>query len=266
MDLRIAFIGAGRMARAMAGGIIQKQTARPEHICCTSADDGTGEALANALGIRFSLDPAQLLEGADVVILACKPQQLATIDPALSDGCAGKLVISILAGATRERLRTAFSKARNVVRTMPNTPGLIGAGVTVYAQNPDLNEGDEATVRSILSALGQVHAAEEKDLDAVTAVSGSGPAYVFEMVAALRDAGIAEGLSPELAYPLALQTVLGAAQLLQAVPETPETHREWVSSPGGTTLAGLAVMDQNNFRGLIKDTVTAAANRSRELA
>lgn len=266
MQLRIAFIGAGRMARAMAGGIIQKGTAVPAGITCTSADDGTGEALADELGIHYTRDPAALLGAADVVVLACKPQQLSTLDPQLSAGCAGKLVLSILAGATRESLRAAFPGARNVIRAMPNTPGLIGAGVTVYAQDPELAIGDDARIRSILEALGKVYSVEEKDLDAVTAVSGSGPAYVFEMVAALRDAGIAEGLEPELAYQLSLQTVIGAGRLLEAVPESPETHRTWVSSPGGTTLAGLGVMDQSDFRGLMRQTVEAAARRSRELA
>ena len=143
---------------------------------------------------------------------------------------------------------------------------MIGLGVTAFSPLKTLDEEDEAQVRGMLKALGEVIRLPENALDAVTGVSGSGPAYVFEFVAALRDGGIAAGLDAETAYSLALKTVKGAAALLEAVPETPETHRDWVSSPGGTTLAGLGVMENAGFREIIRKTVEAATNRSKELS
>lgn len=265
-DTKIAFIGAGRMAGAMIGGLLNQKIFSAREIICTSANDGTGEKLAADLGIAFTLDPKELLNGVDTVVLACKPQQLDSLDPQIAQGCTGKRILSILAGVTTERLKQAIPSARCIIRSMPNTPGLISSGITVYAVSADLPAEDRVAVDAVLRALGDVFTAKEEDLDAVTAVSGSGPAYVFEMVAAMRDAGVAEGLEASLAYELALKTVLGAAKLLEAVPETPETHRNWVSSPGGTTLAGLAVMENSGFREIIKKTVEAAAKRSRELA
>jgi len=262
----IAFFGAGRMASAMIGGLIKGGICAPDQIICTSADDGTGEALAARTGIRFTRDPAELLAGADTVVLAFKPQQLKDVTPQVAAQAAGKRILSILAGSTIARLRAVFPDAANIVRAMPNTPGQIGAGITAYASMRPLDDAARADIEAILGALGEVLQLPEEQLDAVTGVSGSGPAYVFEFVAALRDGGIAAGLAPDVAYRLALQTVRGAAQLLAAVPETPEQHRDWVSSPGGTTLAGLAVMREANFRKTISDTVQAATRRSRELA
>lgn len=263
---KIAFLGAGRMAAAMIGGILQKGVAKASELGCTSAADGTGEATAKRFGIGFETEVESLLEGADVVVLAFKPQQLGELSEAARRLSAGKLVLSILAGTPLARLQAVFPEARNVVRSMPNTPGQIGRGITVYATLSPLAENDVVLIEGILSALGEVLTLPESQLDAVTGVSGSGPAYLFEFVAALRDGGIAVGLEPDVAYRLALATARGAAELLAEAPATPEQHRDWVSSPGGTTLAGLAVMEQAGFRETLRATVEAATRRSKELA
>jgi pyrroline-5-carboxylate reductase len=254
------------MAGAMVRGILKTGGWKPGDIVCTSAPDGTAEALAKDTGVSVTHDWTDLVSGAGWIVLACKPQQLAQLPAELAGLCKGKRVLSILAGTTLERLQAVFPEAANIVRCMPNTPGMIGAGITAYSSLKPLSGDEESDVRNMLEALGETVPMEESLLDAVTGVSGSGPAYVFEFVAALRDGGIAAGLDPETAYRLALKTVQGAAALLEAVPETPETHRNWVSSPGGTTLAGLAVMEQADFRGVLKDTVLAATRRARELA
>ena len=264
--IRLAFLGAGRMASAMVGGILNQHVFRPEAIGCTSAADGTGEALAAKTGITLVSSVSALLETADIVVLAFKPQQLKDMGPEMAERTRGKLVLSILAGATLARLEATFPAARNIVRSMPNTPGMIGAGITAYAARSALSDADRTTTESILGALGEVLALPESQLDAVTGLSGSGPAYLFEFVAALRDGGVAAGLDAATAYRLALHTALGAAKLLQAVPETPETHRDWVTSPNGTTLAGLNTLKAHGFRESIQATVLAAAARSRELA
>lgn len=254
------------MAGAMVRGILRKGVCDAHRIACTSAPDGTAEALANETGIHCTYDWNTLLENATWVILACKPQQLKELPGELANLTTGKNILSILAGTTLSRLQEVFPDSSNIIRCMPNTPGMIGMGITGFSPLRDLDEEDEATVRGMLKALGDVIRLPEESLDAVTGVSGSGPAYVFEFVAALRDGGIAAGLDENTAYKLALRTVQGAGALLEAVPETPETHRNWVSSPGGTTLAGLGVMEEAGFRDVIKRTVEAATNRSRELS
>ncbi len=250
----------------MTAGILQNGIAAPAEIVCTSADDGTGPALAARTGITYTPVLEEILQETSILILAIKPQQFRDLPAHFCSKVRGHLVISILAGTPLAALTGKFSGARNLVRAMPNTPGQIGAGITAYAPAQPLQEADEAATRQILGALGPVVRVEENDLDAVTALSGSGPAYVFEFIAALRDGGIQAGLHPEISFQLARQTVLGAALLLQQSGITPENLRDQVSSPGGTTLAGLAVLQQGGFRQLIADTVLAAQRRSRELA
>jgi pyrroline-5-carboxylate reductase len=266
MARKLAFIGAGRMAGAMVRGILKTGACAPADISCTGARDGTAEALAEATGITCTFDWETLLRGAHWVVLACKPQQLKELPPILAEATRGMRILSILAGTPLSRLIRVFPHAANLVRCMPNTPGMIGAGITAYSPLHPLDAPDLEAVGSLLGALGDFLPLPESALDAVTGLSGSGPAYVFEFVAALRDGGIAAGLPPDTACRLALKTVQGAAALLEAVPESPETHRDWVSSPGGTTLAGLAVLRQNRFRDSIRDTVQAATARSRQLA
>ena len=266
MANKLAFIGAGRMAGAMVRGILKTGAWEAAAITCTGARDGTPEALSADTGIGHTYDWNELTQDAGWIVLACKPQQIGDLPGELARLTAGRRILSILAGTTLVRLRQVFPEAANIVRAMPNTPGMIGAGITAFSPMNPLSEEEDTQVRKLLSALGDVTRMEESLLNAVTGLSGSGPAYVFEFVAALRDGGMAAGLDEETAYRLALKTVKGAATLLEVVPETPETHRNWVSSPGGTTLAGLAVMEKARFREIIKDTVVAASRRSEELA
>jgi pyrroline-5-carboxylate reductase len=266
MPVKIAFIGAGRMASAIVKGLLEKEHYLPEEIACTCGDDSTGTTLAEATGIHFLPDITSALYETEALVLACKPQQFNAIDHALADAASGKLVLSILAGTPLSRLSEKFCHARNIVRTMPNTPGQIGAGVTAYTPLRELSEKDNSIVENTLSSLGNFHEVEESDLDAVTALSGSGPAYVFEFAAALRDAGVNAGLSLELAESLSIDTLLGAAMLLAGSNESPEDLRDAVTSPGGTTAAALLAMQECDFRGLINQAVSAAKARSIELA
>jgi pyrroline-5-carboxylate reductase len=266
MSKGLAFIGAGRMAGAMVRGILKGGAWSAGQIRCTSAQDGTAEALSSSTGIGCTYDWDELMRDAGWIILACKPQQIGEMPDELAQLSKGKRVLSILAGTTLDRLNSVFPEAANIVRCMPNTPGMIGAGITAYSPINAFTDEEEADVLNMLGALGEAVPMPEAALDAVTGVSGSGPAYVFEFIAALRDGGMAAGLDEATAYKLALKTVQGAAALLEAVPESPETHRKWVSSPGGTTLAGLGVMEAAGFRDIMKDTVGAATRRSRELS
>ena len=254
------------MASAIVRGLLEKEHYTPAEIACTCGEDPTGPALAEATGIHYLPDITPALYEAEAVVLACKPQQFAAITPELAEAARGKLVLSILAGTPLSRLSSKFNHARNVVRTMPNTPGQIGAGVTAFAPLRELSEKDNLIVENTLSSLGNYHEVDEADLDAVTALSGSGPAYVFEFAAALREAAISAGLDEDLADALAIDTLLGAAMLLAESEETPEALRDAVTSPGGTTAAALKVFEDGGFRDLVDRAIAAAKARSLELA
>jgi pyrroline-5-carboxylate reductase len=263
---RFAFIGAGRMASAMVGGLLARDAALPAEIACIGGDDNTAQILAGRTGITAASDLALLLASADTVVLACKPQQLAGLDPRVAGLAAGRLVISILAGKRLARLTETFPHARNIVRAMPNTPGQIGAGITGWAALKPLSASDRSVVDTVLGALGEMVPLDEKDLDAVTALSGSGPAFLFEFVAALREGGVAAGLPREVAAKLAQATVLGSARLLAETRIEPEALRDQVTSPHGTTFAGLQCMAAHGFRDTLKQTILAAQARSEELS
>ena len=263
---RFAFIGAGRMASAMVGGLLARKAAAPAEISCVSGDDDTARVLARRTGITAHSDLVSLLATADTVVLACKPQQLAGLDPRLADLTAGRLVISILAGKRLARLAQTFPRTRNLVRAMPNTPGQIGAGITGWCALRPLSAADRDLVDTVLGALGQAIELEEYQLDAVTALSGSGPAFLFEFVAALREGGVAAGLPRDVAAQLAQATALGSARLLAETRAEPEALRDQVTSPHGTTFAGLQRMAARGFRDTIKETILAAKARSEELS
>ena len=266
MSTQIAFLGAGRMASAIIHGLLQNKHYTPAEIACTCGDDPSGPELAAATGITYAPDLAPAIRDAHTLVLACKPQQLPEINPELIAATEGKLILSILAGTTLQKLQSTFPQARNIVRTMPNTPGQIGLGITAYTPAQALDPADEQRVKAILTALGNYHAVEESQLDAITALSGSGPAYLFEFAAALRDAGIQLGLDPLLAHSLAVHTCYGSAALLAQSEDDPEALRDAVTSKGGTTAAALNVLSHNDLRGLIEKALTAARDRSIELA
>ncbi len=266
MSIRIVFLGAGRMASAIVRGLLEKEHYLPEEIACTCGEGPSGPSLAEQTGIHYFADITPALYEAEAVVLACKPQQFNALDQAQADAATGKLVLSILAGTPLARLSEKFANARNIVRTMPNTPGQIGAGVTAFTPLRPLSEKDNTIVENTLSSLGNFHEVDESDLDAVTALSGSGPAYVFEFAAALREAGVNCGLDADLAESLAIDTLLGAAMLLAESEDSPEELRNAVTSPGGTTAAALQVFQQADFRSLVAKALAAAKARSLELA
>lgn len=263
---KIAFLGAGNMAAAFVDGLLSAGGLRPADLVCFSGSAKTAAALSGRTAIAHARTLDDLLAGADTLVVAFKPQHLAGADPRLAELTRGKLVVSVLAGKKLAALAKVFPHARNLIRSMPNTPGQIGAGITGWCSRDPLPPADRATVDMLLQALGKAVEVPEEDLDAVTGVSGSGPAYVFEFAAALRDAGIAAGLTAATAEKLAVETLLGAARLLARKQIDPETLRDQVTSPNGTTFAGLQRLKAGDFRGLIRETVLAATARSRELS
>jgi pyrroline-5-carboxylate reductase len=262
----LAFLGAGRMASALVDGLLAQGAARPDDLVCSAGSGASAETLSRRTGIRRAATAAEAVAGADTVVLAFKPQHLAGIAPSLAPLLAGKLVVSVLAARTLATLAAAFPGARNLVRTMPNTPAAIGAGVTGWCALRPLSADDRAHVLRLLEAVGCQLEVPESRMDALMAVSGCGPAFLFEFVAALRDGGIAAGLPAAEAARLATETVLGAARLLARTAATPEDLRNQVTSPQGTTYAGLQQMAARDFRGTLRETVLAAKARAEELS
>lgn len=263
----IGFIGAGTMALAIAKGLVAADICHPAQVLASDPRDARREVF-DALGMNTSADNAEVLRHADVVILATKPQAFARLLPELSKGCkevdAMPLFISIAAGVSIESMERALPGAR-VIRTMPNTPAQVDAGATAIARGIHATDDDLAFAVRLFESVGIVEVLDESLLDAVTGLSGSGPAFVFVMIEALADAGVKMGLHRNTAQHLAAQTVHGAARLLLETGEHPGRLKDMVASPGGTTIAGLHTLEAGGLRTTLINAVEAATLRSAEL-
>ena len=261
----VGFIGAGNMARAMGGGIA---AGRPDvRIVATDPDEGARERFAKeAGGTIASLD--EVIAAADVLVLAVKPQVLgAVLDKLAGKARAEQVVVSIAAGFTLKSLARKLGATSRLVRAMPNTPALVGEGITVLVGGGAATADDLETVRGLFTSVGDAAViADEAQLDAVTAVSGSGPGFVFAFAEAWLKAAESAGLAPELAERLVKQTLFGAATLWRTSGDPPDKLRAMVTSPGGTTLAGLEALEARGFARAIASAIEAAARRSKELS
>ena len=267
-DGTIAFIGGGNMARSLIGGLVARGMPASA-IRVAEPVDALRDALARDFGVQVSADNAQVVADANTWVLAVKPQVMRTVcealAPAARRGC--PLVVSIAAGITSTQLERWLGGGVAVVRTMPNTPALLGAGVTGLFANAGVDVAGRKCTESLLSAAGPtVWIDDEALMDAVTAVSGSGPAYVFLLAEAMQAAGEAEGLPAEAARKLALQTILGAARMLTEGGEPPVELRRRVTSPGGTTQAAIEVFEAGGFHGLVARAIRAATERGSQLS
>ena len=262
--MELLFIGAGKMATALGAGIARYHLWPLAGIVAADISGPARDAFTAQTGIACVESAAARIGTAEVVLLAVKPQVAEAAVLALPPLRPGALVISICAGITMAKLAGWFGTGR-VIRVMPNTPLMVGKGASAYALGPAADDAAAAIAERLLGALGLVRRVEEAQLDAVTALSGSGPAYVFELAKAMAEAGEKVGLDPELALDLTVQTIAGAAEMMARKLGTPDQLRDAVTSPHGTTAAGLAVMARGDFRGLMEKVVTAARDRSREL-
>lgn len=262
--MKIASLGAGRMAAALVRGLVQSGVAQAADVSVADPVAAAREALAVELGVQAADSNAEAVADADVVLLCVKPADVPGALAATNGALAGRLLVSIVAGLSIAALRRHAPGAR-VIRAMPNTPAQVGAGATAYAGDADATAEDLALAGRILGAVGLAVPVAERALDAVTGLSGSGPAYVFLVIEALSDGGVAAGLPRALATQLAVQTVLGAARLAAESGEHPALLREAVTSPGGTTAAGLGALESAAVRAAFVSAVRAAAERSREL-
>jgi pyrroline-5-carboxylate reductase len=262
---KITFIGAGQMAEAMIGGLLSGQVCSAESIWATDPVAERRDRFKSQFGIRVGPSNREAVAWADVVVLAVKPQTISAVLSGLGPTLAHALVISIVAGVTIRTIAEQIAGAMRVVRAMPNTPALVREGMTSLAMGAGVSDDDVRLVRTIFQAVGLVVLVEERLMDAVTGLSGSGPAYVFQAIEALADGGVMMGLPRQTAELLAAQTVLGAARLVLESGVHPAQLKDRVASPGGTTIAGLHQLEQGGFRATLMAAVEAATTRSKEL-
>jgi pyrroline-5-carboxylate reductase len=262
---KLAFIGPGVMAEAMIAGLLRKKLADAKNIIASGPREERGTELTKKYGIQFTTDNSAASHGADVVVLSIKPQRLTEVMKGLKGVRSDALVLSIIAGATIKKIGAGL-KHKAIVRSMPNTPGQIGEGITVWAASKEVTEEQQEMTRAILGALGEeVFVEDESYLDMATALSGSGPSYVFLFTEALIDAGVHMGFPRRIAEQLVLQTLKGSASYYQAAARHPATLRNQVTSPGGTSAEALYYLEKAGFRTAISRAVWAAYQRSLEL-
>lgn len=264
----IGFIGAGVMARALGHGLVRGGVVPGNHVMCSAPTAADGQPFVDALpGAKWTSRNHDIVEQSDLIILAVKPQVMAEALAGLRDVSAGKLFLSIAAGITIEKLGGWLHPTARIIRAMPNTPMQIGLGASVYAGAPNATDEDLALAARVLSSAGKSWPVDESQIDLVTALSGSGPAYVFHFIEALVRGGVALGLSEKLSHDLAIQTVVGSARLAANSNFQPMELAAQVKSPKGTTLAGCAVLEDNDaLNDLIARCMVAAKNRAEELA
>ncbi|HAV77223.1 MAG TPA: pyrroline-5-carboxylate reductase [Anaerolineae bacterium] len=262
---KIAFIGSGVMAEAMIAGLLRKKLAKPENITATGPREERGAELQKKYGIKSTTDNASPVSHADVVVLSVKPQRLSDVMKGLKGIRNDALVLSIIAGANMKKIGAGL-KHKSVVRSMPNTPGQIGEGITVWTSSKEVTDEQQDMARAILGALGdEVFVEDESYLDMATALSGSGPAYVFLFTEALIDAGVHMGFSRRISEQLVLQTIKGSVSYYHNAERHPATLRNQVTSPGGTSAEALYYLEKAGFRTAISRAVWAAYQRSLEL-
>ena len=262
---KLFFIGTGKMATAIAGGIVRSGVVACNEMAGFDIDQAAAELFEKNTGIKaFSDDLRSVLEDAEVVLIAVKPQMIRSALKDLQGILQGKTVFSIAAGVTISQLQELTASGR-IIRIMPNTPALVGCGAAGFSASPEAEETDIEFAGAILKAVGEAFLLPESQLDAVTALSGSGPAYVFEFIQALADGGVAEGLPRDVALKLAARTVAGAASMVLQSDLHPQQLKDNVTSPGGTTSRALELMAERGFNGIVMQSVRAAAARAREL-
>jgi len=263
---RVGFVGGGNMGEALIRGLLGTNLVPTDLLVATDARADRAAQLAKQYGISAHGDNARLVREADVVILAVKPQimgaVLAEIAPAVT---ARHLLISVAAGVATATIRAGLGKDARIIRVMPNTPALVLQGATALARGKGLQADDLGTAEEIFGAVGRVVVLDEELMDAVTGLSGSGPAYVAIVIESLADGGVKMGLDRATALTLATQTVLGAAQLLAETGMHTGALKDMVSSPGGTTIAGIAALEEGGVRTTFIRAVERATLRSREL-
>ncbi|HVL48608.1 MAG TPA: pyrroline-5-carboxylate reductase [Candidatus Thermoplasmatota archaeon] len=263
---KIAVIGAGNMGTALIRGMLKARWAKPANLLATNRTPAKLKALADELGVRTDASNAAGAAWADVVILAVKPQILRRVAHEIAPAVTrDKLIVSIAAGLSTSTIESAFAEGAPVVRSMPNLPVTVDLGATAICRGSQATDEHAAVARAIFESVGIVVEVDESLMDAVTGLSGTGPMYLFQIIEGLSDAGVKMGLSRQVANALTVQTVLGAARMVQVTGQHPGLLKDQVTSPGGTAIAALHSLERGGLRALLIDAVEAATRRAGEL-
>ena len=263
--MKIGFIGSGNMAQAIIGGLLKNKMVSKEDITASDVSKEAAERVKEKFGINTCTDNKEAAK-ADIVFLAIKPifahDAIESIKNEINEKT---IIISIVAGKSLSWLENEFGKGKKIVRTMPNTPALVGEGITAACPNELINEDEKKTVLDLLSCFGQAEIVPERIMDAVVAVSGSSPAYVFLFIEAMADAAVAEGMPRNQAYKFAAQSVLGSAKMVLETGKHPGELKDMVCSPAGTTIEAVKVLEEKGFRGAVMDAMLACADKNRNI-
>jgi len=262
--MKVGLVGCGKMGQALALGAVKSGILNPKILYLYDSYQPALDELASELGASACPDLSSLTEKIDTLLICVKPADLADVIKAIPAD-RGLLIVSIAAGVTLSQMADMSGSELRLIRAMPNTPALIGEGAAAFARGESATDSDADFARNLLGSVGSVQEIKEQLMDAITGLSGSGPAYVFTFIEALADGALLEGLPRDQALALATQTVLGAAAMVKATGELPASLRDKVTSPGGTTIAGLAALEEGAFRSTVIGAVSAATRRSREL-
>lgn len=264
--MKIGFIGTGNMGSAMMGGIISSGIVPPEDVMASDIFQAALDRVSEQLGVATSTNNRDVVEFADVIFLAIKPQFLAHALEGIKDmDFTDKLVVSIVAGQSLERLSELFGKKLKLIRVMPNTPALVGEGMSALSPNELVSEEEAANVLKLFESFGKAEIVPERLQDAVVGISGSSPAYVYMFIEALADGAVAEGMPRAQAYKFAAQAVLGSAKMVLETGEHPGVLKDAVCSPGGTTIEAVATLEALGFRNAVIEAERVCIDKSREL-
>ncbi len=265
-QLTLGFLGAGKMATALARGFIRAELVSSRQVIGSDPSPAACAAFKKETGADTTHSNRDVLEFAKVLVLAVKPDQVGAVLAEVRDRfTASHLLISIAAGVPLAKLEASVGAGARLIRVMPNTPALVGLSATAYAAGKGASPADGELVQRLFSAVGLAFSLKEPLLDAVTGLSGSGPAYIYVAIEALSDGGVAAGLPRDIATKLAAQTVLGSAKMVLETGLHPGTLKDMVTSPGGTTIEGIHELERNHFRAALMSAVRAAAEKSRKL-
>lgn len=265
MNKSLGFIGGGKMATALIKGVLRAGLFQPDQIWASDVLPAALEALKNETGVHVNPSNAEVARNVDVAVLAVKPNHIKEVLDEINEPFKGHLLISIAAGVTLKTITASLNSATRVIRVMPNTPCLVGASASAYALSSNATDADAEIAQQIFGAVGVAYRVDEKLLDAVTGLSGSGPAYIYLVIEALSDGGVAMGLPRDIATKLAAQTVLGAGKMVIETGMHPGQLKDMVTSPGGTTIEGIHELERAGIRNALISAVRAAADKSRLL-
>lgn len=264
-SVRLAFLGSGNMAEAIIKGVLDAGLFKPAALIASDISDLRLKAIAEKYGVRTTRSNREAVRDGDIVVLGIKPFAVDSVLAEVRSALGKKVLISVVAGVPLSRLASGLEREAKVIRAMPNAPALVQSGATVLSPGKGVGDKSLGLILRIFESIGKTWVLEERYLDAVTGLSGSGPAFVFVMIEALADGGVKSGLPRETALSLAVQTVWGAAQLVLQSGEHPARLKDFVASPGGTTIEGLQKLEEGKVRAAFLAAVEAATRRSKEL-